>query len=80
MHVSRELALTELRETVCILNRWIDELENPRVVGKDGNEIMAYPHGVPPMLAIAEMSTISIPIFRAELAVAASKLEAIAST
>lgn len=80
MMVSRELAIEEMRQTIGILERWISELEHPRSVAQDGTEKDEYPQGVPPMLSVAEIKSISSFQFRSELAVAASKLEAIAST
>lgn len=80
MHLSRELAIKEMKATVKILEQWIDELENPRVVEADGEERPLYPQGVPPMLSVVEVQSVSVPQLRSELAVAAAKLEAIAST
>ena len=79
MMVSRELALEEIRATIDVLEKWASELDVPRVLEK-GEEKVLFPDGVPPMLAIAELRSIPIPVFRAELSVAAAKLEAIAST
>jgi hypothetical protein len=79
MHLSRELAIKEMKATVEILHQWIDELENPRVI-VDGKELPLYPQGIPSMLLVVEIENISVPQFRSELAVAAAKLEAIAST
>jgi len=79
MMVSRELAIEEIRHTIDILEKWAAELEIPRVI-ENGEEKVLFLQGVPPMLSIAEIPSVPIPVLRAELSVAAAKLEAIAST
>lgn len=79
MMVSRELAIDEMRQSIEILEKWIGELENPRVI-EGGKEKQVFPNGIPEMLSIVEIPSVPIPQMRAELAVAAAKLEAIAST
>ena len=79
MMVSRELAIQEMKASIEILEKWISELEDPRVIDK-GEERPLFPDGVPDMLSIAEIPSVPVPMLRAELAVAAAKLEAIAST
>lgn len=64
---------------VSLLQQWIEELTNPRVM-KGSEEVSLYPNGVPPFLSVMDIQSIPVPQFRAELAVAAAKLEAIAST
>jgi hypothetical protein len=79
MMVSRELALDEMRQAKLILDKWINELDNPRVV-LQGKEEPVYPDGVPDMLSVAEIPSVPVPQLRSELGIAAAKLEAIAST
>lgn len=80
MMVSRELAIEEMKQSVAILEKWISELERPRGLAQNGQEVDEFPDGVPAMLSVAEIRSISSPQLRSELAVAAAKLEAIAST
>jgi hypothetical protein len=79
MNVSRELAIQEMKGVISLLEQWIGELEDPRVM-KGDMEVQLYPEGVPPFLSVLDIKSIPIPQLRAELAVAAAKLEAIAST
>jgi hypothetical protein len=78
--VSRELAIEEMKQSIAILEKWISELERPRGLVQSGQEVDEFPDGVPAMLSVAEIQSISSPQLRSELAVAAAKLEAIAST
>lgn len=80
MHLSRELALEELRQTIDILKKWIEEIETPSEISPDGKIKPVYPRGVPPMISVVEIKSIHVPQLRSELAIAAAKLEAIAST
>ena len=80
MHLSRELAIEEMAQTVKVIKKWIGELEHPSEVHNDGSVKPVYPKGVPEMLSVAEIRSIPIAQFRAELSIAAAKLEAIAST
>jgi hypothetical protein len=80
MNVSRETAVEEMKAAVKLIEKWIDELEFPRGVDAGGNEVPEFKGDVPSMLSVCEIKSISVPQLRAELAVAAAKLEAIAST
>lgn len=79
MNVSRELAIAEMEGVISLLQQWIEELGNPRVM-KGEEEIALYPNGIPPFLSVLDIQSIPVPQLRAELSVAAAKLEAIAST
>lgn len=80
MQVSRELTIDELKETVAILQRWIDELDDPRVIDTKGVVRRLFPGGVPSMLSVSEIPDFPTVQFKSELMIAASKLEALAST
>jgi hypothetical protein len=69
-----------MKQSIAILKKWISELERPRSLTQNGVEQDEFPEGVPAMLSIAEIRSISSPQLRSELAIAAAKLEAIAST
>jgi len=80
MLISRELAIEEMEQTIEILERLIDELKRPRTVNSQGLETDEFPDGIPPQLSVSEIRSISPQQMRADLSVASSKLEAIAST
>jgi len=80
MKVSREQAIEEMKQTIGILQRWIEELETPREIDSFGDEIPTYETRVPPMLSVDEVRNFPVAQFRAELVISAAKLEALAST
>jgi len=73
------LAIREMRSVQKELGSWIKELENPTVSTSSGAR-EAYPGGIPEGLSVGQVTGIPVEQFRAELAVLAAKLEAIAST
>ena len=63
-----------------LLAQWIQELKEPRIM-KDGQEVLVYPENeIPPFLSVADVGSIPVDQLRAELVVAAAKLESLAST
>lgn len=80
MHLSRELAIEEMESVRRLLKQWIDELEKPAVLDRSGKEKELFPDGIPQGLSVADVQSIPVLQLRAELNVAAAKLEALAST
>ena len=80
MRVSREFALLELKTLRDHLGSWIDLLETPVVVGRDGEDVSPFPDGVPEGLSVTDVPGIPIEQMKAELGSIASRLEVLVTT
>lgn len=79
MQVSREYAIDELKAVRKNFSAWIKDLEKPTVLGPNGEEVEAYPDGVPSGMSIDSVTGIPLNQFRAELIAMSARLEALAS-
>ncbi len=80
MQVSREFALEELKTLRNHLSSWITLLDKPTVIDPEGNEVEAFPGGIPEGLSVIQIRGVPMEQMKAELAAIAGRLEVLVST
>lgn len=79
MSVSRDVVLDDLRLIKQHLDAWIDDIENPTYMNEHDQVMKVDKAAIPQHITIDDMQTVPRAQFKAELALLAAKLEAIAT-
>jgi len=81
MEISREMAIREIENIRRDLLIWEKELKKPCFIDPKGNERLEFKNNdIPKGLSVSSLKSIPVSQMRAELAVLAHKLEAMASS